>query len=58
MPWVISNYNGQGGYREIDKEFYRQTQNMRDLSLPTGKLNPEKFDKLKARLREVDASDR
>ena len=36
----------------------KQSQNMRNLSLPTGKLGADKFLKLKARLREVDASDR
>lgn len=40
FPWVIANYNGQNNFRELDREFYRQSQNMRDLSLPTGKLNP------------------
>lgn len=58
MPWVITNYNGANNCCELDKEFYRNKNNLRDLSLPTGKLNNEKFSKLKARLREVDASDR
>ena len=42
----------------MEKDFYRHPGNLRNLELPTGKLNEEKFMKLKARLREVDASDR
>lgn len=51
MPWVITNYNGANNHRELDKDFYRNKNNLRDLTLPTGKLNNEKFSKLKARLR-------
>ena len=58
MPWTIINFTAQRGFKEIDKEFYRHSANLRNLELPTGKLNEEKFNKLKARLREVDASDR
>ena len=51
MPWVITNFNGGNNFRELHKEFYRNKNNLRDLTLPTGKLNNEKFSKLKARLR-------
>lgn len=51
MPWVITNYNGTNNFRELDKDFYNNKNNLRDLTLPTGKLNSEKFSKLKARLR-------
>lgn len=58
MPWVIRNFDAKSGYKEINREFYKNTSNFRDLSLPIGKLESSKFDKLKARLQEVDASDR
>jgi hypothetical protein len=40
MPWVIYNYNGAEGFTEIDKDFLRNPKNLRNLELPTGKLNP------------------
>lgn len=39
MPWVITNFSGEGGFKEIDKDFYTHSNNLRDLTLPTGKLN-------------------
>ena len=54
FPWVIANYNGKNGFVEIDEEFLKNQTNLRNLAYPPGKLNEEKFMKLKTRLMELD----
>lgn len=39
FPWVIANYDGKNGSKEIDESFFTKKENMRDLSCPPGKLS-------------------
>lgn len=38
LPWVIANYNGKGGYIEINQQFLSNPDNLRRLDYPPGKL--------------------
>jgi hypothetical protein len=40
MPWVIVNFDGKDNYTELNKDFMKNEKNLRDLTIPTGKLNP------------------
>lgn len=51
MPWVITNYDLEDC--EINKQFLKDPKNMRDLSKPSGKLNPKKFENLKMRCMQI-----
>lgn len=57
MPWVIANYTGENNCRDIDREFWKQSLNFRNLELPPGKLDSTKFAKLKSRLQELEDCD-
>jgi hypothetical protein len=39
LPWVMVNFNGRNGFTELDKDYMKDVGNLRDLTIPTGKLS-------------------
>lgn len=52
FPWIIANYGN--ACRQITKDFYRTPANLRNMELPIGRLNEERFEGYKLRMQECD----